>query len=138
MLVRRLAVPAITLFVALLFTAVTDLTGNSLLRTWARPETSGGRETGAPPVAAQASSTSDMRLTGATRMGTACPPTWSIVPNGYPAIGAMWSVAALSSTDIWAVGDYRPTSALSPDGAYLQTRIEHWNGAQWIPVPSPN
>ncbi|HEU5368415.1 MAG TPA: hypothetical protein VFU69_08130 [Ktedonobacterales bacterium] len=45
------------------------------------------------------------------------------------------AVAAVSATDIWAVG-FAPV----PGGpAYAeQTLIEHWDGTQWSIVPSPN
>jgi erythromycin esterase-like protein len=41
------------------------------------------------------------------------------------------AVAATSSTNAWAVGDYRY------NGTY-QTLIEHWNGRAWKQVTSPN
>jgi hypothetical protein len=57
---------------------------------------------------------------------------WSVVPSpnatkGYNFLNA---VAAISSSDVWAVG-----SAAS-NGPY-RTLIEHWNGAQWSIVSSP-
>ena len=39
-------------------------------------------------------------------------------------------VTAISTNDVWAVGDY--------DVANNQTLIEHWNGTNWSIVPSPN
>jgi hypothetical protein len=60
--------------------------------------------------------------------------TWSVVPSpnndgtyGYSLTNVLRSVAALSATDIWAVGSYGTTSL-----------IEHWNGSTWSIVPNPN
>jgi hypothetical protein len=57
--------------------------------------------------------------------------SWSVVPS--PNVGTLGNslnaVAAVSATDIWAVG--------STSGAG-QTLTEHWNGASWSVVPSPN
>ena len=45
------------------------------------------------------------------------------------------SVAAVSASDVWAVGNYiDPT----PIGMLDRTLIEHWNGTQWSLIPSPN
>ena len=60
-----------------------------------------------------------------------CGPAWSVVPS--PNTGASDSlngVAALSSADVWAVGD-------SITGTH-HTLTEHWNGTTWSTVPSPN
>jgi hypothetical protein len=40
---------------------------------------------------------------------------------------SLWGVAARSSRDVWAVGNNLG-----------QTFAEHWNGQQWVAVPSPN
>src|SRR5207244_2669724 len=40
-------------------------------------------------------------------------------------------VAALSASNIWAVGAYF-------NAGLSQTLIEHWDGATWSIVPSPN
>ena len=45
----------------------------------------------------------------------------------------LYSVSAVSSNDIWAVGYY--ISGLS---ANYQTLTEHWDGIQWTIVPSPD
>src|SRR5579872_3063390 len=59
---------------------------------------------------------------------------WSVVPS--PDIGAtdnqLYGIAALAANDVWAVGYYVNSSNAS------LTLIEHWNGAQWSVVPSPN
>ena len=62
--------------------------------------------------------------------------SWSLVlspstaPNNQD---ILWSVTALSASDIWAAG--YSTDAVS--GQY-RTLIEHWNGSAWTIVPSPN
>lgn len=70
---------------------------------------------------------------------------WSIVPS--PDKGKanyLRSVAAAAENDLWAVG-FRSTSPVYgwKGNAYTgagtaQTLIEHWDGAQWSIVPSPN
>jgi hypothetical protein len=53
--------------------------------------------------------------------------TWSVVPS--PNVGTfdrLYGVAAVSSSDVWAVG----TAG--------QTLVEHWDGSTWSVVPSPN
>lgn len=65
-----------------------------------------------------------------------CQSGWSIVasPNGpTSSLNTLNSVAVVSPNDVWAVGSYINTNV----GAY-QTLIEHWNGASWSIVPSPN
>jgi hypothetical protein len=44
----------------------------------------------------------------------------------------LFSAAAVSPGDVWAVGDQQ-----SRDGVF-RTLIEHWNGTRWSVVPSPN
>lgn len=53
---------------------------------------------------------------------------WLIVPGVNPGAGnILYGVAALSTTDTWAVGDYF-------DGSADQPLIENWNGAAWAQV----
>ena len=67
--------------------------------------------------------------------------TWQVVPSppidvSHSTFGAKLNgVSVVSSTDVWAVG-YGPV----PGGAAFakQTLIEHWDGASWSIVPSPN
>lgn len=61
--------------------------------------------------------------------------TWHIVST--PIVGvdsSLHSVAALSATNVWAVGYYIPnvTSGL------VNTLVEHWNGSQWSAITSPS
>lgn len=59
---------------------------------------------------------------------------WGIIPTPTPANafgGTLLGVAALSPTDVWAVGSYITTTA-------QLTLIEHWNGHRWSIVSSPN
>src|SRR6266516_6849274 len=61
--------------------------------------------------------------------------TWSVVasPDGSGSYNVLSGVAAVSASNIWAVGSYYARSA----GVY-QTLIEHWNGTSWSVVASPN
>ena len=56
---------------------------------------------------------------------------WSKVssPNVGTSTNFLNGVAAISSTDVWAVGDYG-------NGNGGLTLVEHWNGAQWSIVQS--
>lgn len=60
--------------------------------------------------------------------------TWSVVPspNGATGDNFLNGVAAISSSDVWAVGAYYTSG--QPD----QTLVEHWDGTAWSVVPSPN
>jgi hypothetical protein len=60
--------------------------------------------------------------------------SWSVVksPNPGSIINSLYGVAAVSATNIWAVGYYVQTSGVT------QTLIEHWNGTQWSVVKSPS
>jgi hypothetical protein len=62
---------------------------------------------------------------------------WSIVQNpdtGSP-YNSLTSIAAVSPTDIWAVG-WSNQFGISSHAA--QTLIEHWDGSRWTIVQSPN
>jgi hypothetical protein len=54
-------------------------------------------------------------------------------PSGYGSLNVLSSVAAVSASDIWAVGQYGPASSAS-----VQPLIEHWDGTSWQTVPSPS
>src|SRR6185312_13757431 len=55
---------------------------------------------------------------------------WSVVPSPSPTgDDILVGVVALSTSDVWAVGDY------SPDNHHL---IIQWNGTSWSVVPSPH
>ena len=57
---------------------------------------------------------------------------WSVVasPNAGSLDNVLSGVAAVSASDVWAVGYYLSSSP--------QTLIEHWNGKSWSVVASPN
>ncbi len=60
---------------------------------------------------------------------------WSLVqsPNVGNGIDTLSGIAAVSASDIWAVGYYSI-------GSYQgnPTLVEHWNGSSWSVVPSPS
>src|SRR5215218_4729365 len=64
---------------------------------------------------------------------TPCIPGWQFVsgPNPDADKSYLKAVAALSTSDAWAVG-------YSVTGNTAETLIEHWDGTQWTIVPSPN
>jgi len=53
-------------------------------------------------------------------------PNTSAILNNY-----LYDVTCVTASDCWAVGYY-------DDGIYYQTLIEHWDGASWTIVSSPN
>ena len=62
---------------------------------------------------------------------------WTIVPSPNPGggqtpINGLMSVAAVSSTNVWAVG-YQQNAR-----GTLRTLTVHWDGTQWSAVTSPN
>jgi hypothetical protein len=62
--------------------------------------------------------------------------SWTIVPspNGANAVNFLTRVAAVTATDVWAVG-YTRTPGFS---GISDTLIEHWDGQSWTVVASPN
>lgn len=58
---------------------------------------------------------------------------WSAVtsPNPGSINNELFSVAAVSANDVWAVG-------FTANSTSQQTLIEHWNGSKWSVVASPN
>ncbi|TJZ99900.1 hypothetical protein [Actinacidiphila oryziradicis] len=64
---------------------------------------------------------------------------WSV--QGAPIIGkgdnTFGSVAAVSPTDVWAVGNYLPDAAGSNKDATL-SMAAHYDGTRWTSTPTPN
>lgn len=61
---------------------------------------------------------------------------WSVVNSPLQGTSDLLNgIVAVSSSSIWAVGDYR--SGIDPMGPYF-TLIEHWNGTTWTVVNSPS
>ncbi len=60
--------------------------------------------------------------------------TWSVVASPDPGSinNELFSVAAVSSNDVWAVGFTASSSSAQ------KTLIEHWNGTTWSVVKSPS
>ncbi len=59
--------------------------------------------------------------------------SWSVVasPNVGSGFNSLVGVAALSTTDVWTVGN-------STSGGVDQTLIEQWDGTSWNVISSPN
>ena len=59
---------------------------------------------------------------------------WSVVPSPNPNVvpSGLSGVAAVSATNVWAVGYYVNTTGVT------QTLTEHWNGTSWSVVKSPS
>jgi len=74
-------------------------------------------------------------LAGIASPASAQSSIFSIIPSPSPTPGGntLNAVAALSAREAWAVG-FQNENQLN--GA--RTLTEHWNGAQWMVVPSPN
>jgi hypothetical protein len=58
--------------------------------------------------------------------------SWTVVPGPNVPVSQFTSVAAISSTAVWAVG-----SVVGANGQ-LQTLAERWNGASWTVSATPN
>ncbi len=54
-------------------------------------------------------------------------PSWRIVPSPNYSNGTLYATAALTSTDVWAVGQSENEHTIT----------EHWNGSTWITVTNP-
>jgi hypothetical protein len=66
-----------------------------------------------------------------------------VVPSPHPGINPwLRGLTVLSSTDVWAFGEYYADVPLGGDeggvGQIQQNLIEHWDGSAWSGVPSPN
>src|SRR5262249_39157236 len=61
--------------------------------------------------------------------------SWSIVTSPNPGSGSSYliGIAAVTTSDVWAVG-YSTSTSTGPK----QTLIEHWDGASWKILPSPS
>lgn len=59
---------------------------------------------------------------------------WNVIPTPDPStsLNILTGVVALSSDNIWAIGNQMADTGIN------QTLIEHWNGARWSVVRSPN
>jgi carboxypeptidase family protein len=66
------------------------------------------------------------------------PFVWGTVPspNRGNLQNALKGITAVSSSDIWAVGEFNP--GIPPTATGRRTLIEHWDGSAWTIVPSPN
>ena len=65
--------------------------------------------------------------------------TFVSTPNPGATKNHIQSVAATSNSDVWAVGSFNNTATAPGNGAGGdRTLIEHWNGATWSAVSSPN
>ncbi len=60
--------------------------------------------------------------------------SWSVVPN-HTSPGVLNGVAAISATDVWAVGTINHHHYKIID---YKTLIEHWNGSTWSVVKGPD
>ncbi len=60
--------------------------------------------------------------------------TWNLVPsvNVKALDQKLYGVAAVSTNDVWAVGEYD-----NANGSHIQTLIEHWNGSSWSLAKAP-
>lgn len=60
---------------------------------------------------------------------------WKVIssPNASSSDNELFGVAAVSTSNAWAVGLYSPNGSKTS-----QTLIEQWNGTTWTVVPSPN
>ena len=60
--------------------------------------------------------------------------SWSIanIPQPGDVRDMLFAASALSPSDVWVVGDQESTRGI------FQTLAEHWNGATWTVVPTPD
>src|SRR5579863_5216089 len=62
---------------------------------------------------------------------------WRVLSSANPTASGdyLYAVTALSATNVWSVGDY-----LAGSGKTMvdQTLVEHYNGASWSVIASPN
>lgn len=65
---------------------------------------------------------------------------WSVIPTPNPAvaINQFNSISAFSTSDIWAVGSRSNSYGTSTTPIPFTSLAEHWNGATWSVVGTPN
>jgi hypothetical protein len=91
--------------------------------------------------AVSADSSTDVWAVGGSAAGTVSlhwdGTTWTQIPTARLRFGGVVSVAALSPSNVWAVGTGPgvPTGGFS---AHPTAVIEHFDGTSWSVVPSPN
>jgi hypothetical protein len=61
--------------------------------------------------------------------------TQQVAPNPDGS-ATLTAVAAVSSTDVWALGSYGYTTT-APTAQWFNALAEHWNGSSWQQVPMP-
>ena len=85
-------------------------------------------------TAATASPATAAAPPAATAAGPGCLP-WTSVQPSTPgnSNNVLASVAALSSSNVWAAGSYYDLAA-----SQTRTLIEHWNGSSWTQLPTPS
>src|SRR4051812_15157016 len=96
-----------------------------------------GMQAATSPVVARALPPGELSTAPRLPVPTAtvvCPGSWTVVPspNSGPGENELRHLAVVGENDIWAVGHYTTTNGLH------QTLTEHWDGAAWSVVPSPN
>jgi hypothetical protein len=73
---------------------------------------------------------------GAVALGapatSACSPVGAVATPSRGSYDGLYGASALSSNDVWAVGRFIGTDSAN------ETLIEHWNGARFQRVPSPD
>ena len=62
---------------------------------------------------------------------------WSVVQSPSPGetVNLLRSIDGISGSDIWAVGT---RDTLVSGNSKYKSLTEHWNGANWEVIPSPN
>src|SRR5262249_23565307 len=87
------------------------------------------------PASAQLSEPPHGAETSQSPVAPVCGPNWAVTssPNVGTYDSFLYGVAAVSSSDAWAVGDYHNTI-----DAVFRTLVERWNGSTWSIVSSPN
>jgi hypothetical protein len=64
--------------------------------------------------------------------------TWSQVAHPRPPQASLIGVAAISASDVWAVGAKAGYINNPLKVSVAKTLVEHWDGHRWRVVPSPN
>ncbi|MEW5988309.1 MAG: carboxypeptidase-like regulatory domain-containing protein [Chloroflexota bacterium] len=77
-----------------------------------------------------------MALASASALGSL--PAWGVVtsPNQGSRDNALYGIAAVSSNDIWVVGDWNPN--VPPTETGRRTLAQHWDGVNWQIVTTPD
>lgn len=99
-----------------------------------------------PTGGAATTVTSTPNISASPTSARDCTPDWKVVHSPNPSISEEFgmnglnTVAALAPDNVWAIGEFNPTSERSPEGEHNASGALtiHWDGTQWKLISDQN